>query len=231
MQNQKTKKIQRLRSVATDENEAPKERIIAAAKLLTDFGPTERNIVVINKVVKLYANDPDYSVQERCLKLKDKLVKARGLREVSKEELPEVPEPTATEEPEIVAGTSAREVPKAALSISLTEIVAAHQEVLGGFKWRQFNEGAIDLSEEEKTQLLEAILGGSPTAENVRSLLEAVHLTNGLGWTIAGSCPSIVRIAQEFLKSKGVSVEPPKLSTGTQSLLDQLNNRSDLGVS
>jgi hypothetical protein len=40
MQNQKTKKIQRLRSVALDENEAPKERIIAAAKLLTDFGPS-----------------------------------------------------------------------------------------------------------------------------------------------------------------------------------------------
>src|SRR5438876_865788 len=171
MQNQKTKKIQRLRSVALDENEAPKERIIAAAKLLTDFGPTERNVVVIHKVVKFYVNDPDYSIQERCLKLKDKLAKARGLREVSREELPVAPEPTASEESTvIVAGTSAREVPKAALSISLTEIVAAHQEVLGGFKWRQFNEGAIDLSEEEKTQLLEAILGGSPTAENVRSL-------------------------------------------------------------
>src|SRR5258707_12061922 len=113
MQNDKTVKIQRLRTAALNENEAPKERIIAAAKLLTDFGPTERNIVVINKVVKLYANDPDYSVQERCLKLKDRLVKARGLREVSKEELPEVPEPTSTEEsPMIVAGTSASEVPR-----------------------------------------------------------------------------------------------------------------------
>ncbi len=230
MQNQKTKKIQRLRGIALDENEAAKERVIAAAKLLTDFGPTERNIVVINKVVKLYANDPDYSVQERCLKLKDKLVKARGLREVSKEELPELPEPTTTEEPEIVAGTSTREVPKASLSISLNEVVTAHQEVLGGFKWRQFNEGAADLSEDERKQLLESILGGSPDVENVRSLFEAVHVKNGGGWTIAGSCPSIVRVAQEFLKQKGVSVEPPQSAAEAQRLLDALNHREFTGV-
>jgi hypothetical protein len=230
MQNQKTKKIQRLRGVALDENEAPKERIIAAAKLLTDFGPTERNVVVINKVVKLYANDSDYSVQERCLKLKDKLVKARGLRD-AKEELPEDdPEPMAVEEtPAIVAGVSASEVPKPP-SIFLTEVVAAHQEVLGGFKWRQFNEGIADLSKEERLQLLKAILGDAPSIDNVRTLFEAVHVKNGLGWTIAGSCPSIGRIAGEFLNQKGVSVEPPKLNQSEQGLLDRLNRRVELGV-
>ena len=229
MQNDKTVKIQRLRTAALNENESPKERIIAAAKLLTDFGPTERNIVVINKVVKLYANDPDYSVQERCLKLKDRLVKARGLREVSKEELPEVPEPTATEEPEIIAGTSASEIESAAFGTSLAEVVAAHQEVLGGYKWRIFDEGAVDLTQEERLKLLEAVLGNAPNVENVRALFEAVHVPNDLGWTIAGSCPSIVRVAQDFLKQKGVTVEPPQPDAETQRLLDALNNRS--GVS
>lgn len=133
MQNQKTKKIQRLRGVALDENEAPKERIIAASKLLTDFGPTERNIVVINKVVKLYGSDPDYAVQQRCLKLKDKLVKARGLMEVVKEELPEESEPTVTEEepPTIVAGTSASDIPNGSLPLTRDGIEQVIRRVTG----------------------------------------------------------------------------------------------------
>ena len=137
-----------------------------------------------------------------------------------------VPAPTQA----IVAGSSASEVPKP-LSISLTEVVGAFQETLGGFKWRQFNEGAIDLNDDERTQLLKAILGDTPNVDNVRRLFEAVHVKNDLGWTIAGSCPSVVRIAKDFLEQKDVSVEPPKLIESEQKLLDRFNRRADLGVS
>ena len=139
------------------------------------------------------------------------------------EELP------ASPAPEIVAGTRAAEIPKLALSIKLSDVVAAHEEVLGGFKWRQFNEGAIDLSEEEKTKLLETILGCSPNIQNVQSLFEALHVKDHLGWTIGGSCPAIVRIADEFLQRNDISIEPPQPDAEIQRLLDALNNRS--GVS
>ncbi len=141
-----------------------------------------------------------------------------------------VEEAPAAPTPALVAGTSASEVPKP-LSISLAEIVAAHHDVLGGFKWRQLSEGTIELSEEEKTKLLEAVLGCSSNVENVRNLYDALHVENSTGWTAAGSCPDIVRIAQEFLQKKGVRVEPPQSNANaeTQRLLDALNNRS--GVS
>ena len=140
-----------------------------------------------------------------------------------------VEEPPAAPPPKIVAGTSASEVPEP-LSVSLTEVVAAHHQVLGGYKWRMFNEGAVDLSEEERLQLLETILGGAPNVDNVRSLFEAVHVPNGLGWTIAGSCPSIVRVAQDFLQNKGASAEPPRLTESEQQLLAAFNRRVEIGV-
>jgi hypothetical protein len=229
MQNHKTKAIQRLRTTALDENEAPLERLRAAQRLLIDHGASDRNAPIINRVVKQYVSDADVSIAERAQKLKLKLANARGLKsEAAKVEIPE-PELTATEESTgIVAGTSASEVPKPSLSISLNEVIDAHQQVLGCFRWRQFNEGIIDLSEEEKTQLLEANLGGSPTVENVRALFEAVHVPNGLGWTIGSSCPSIVRVAQDFLKQNGVTIEPPKLDEQTQSTLDRLNRRGEV---
>jgi hypothetical protein len=141
------------------------------------------------------------------------------------------------EEPATIAGvesaggsTSASEVPKVALSISLADVVAAHHDVLGGFKWRQLSEGTIELSEEEKTKLLEAVLGCSPNVENVRNLYNALHVENSTGWTAAGSCPDIVRIAQEFLQKKGVRVEPHQSNAEIQKLLDALNRRDFPGV-
>jgi hypothetical protein len=228
--NAKQKEIARLRNVALDEQESPTERLAASKRLLSRYGPSKRNVVVINSVVKRYIEGHEYSVVERAQKLKAKLKKAVELKGIVDTDLPEesVSVPAAPT-PEIVAGTSAREVPKASLSISLNEVVTAHQEVLGGYKWRIFNEGAVDLTQEERLRLLEAVLGSAPNVENVQSLFDAVYIKNGLGFTIAGSCPSIVRVAQDFLKQKGVTIEPPQTNAETQRLLDALNNRS--GVS
>jgi hypothetical protein len=141
-------------------------------------------------------------------------------------EVEEIPNPSTEVSPAIVAGASASDVPKPSLSISLNDVVNALDEVLGGYKWRIFNEGAIDLTPEERLKLLEAVLGSAPNVENVRALFEAVHVKDSGGWTIAGSCPAIVRVAQDFLSKNGISVEPPQLDTETQRLLDVLNNRS-----
>jgi len=227
--NAKQKEIARLRNVSLDEQEAPVERLVAAAKLLSRFGPTKRNVVVINSVLKTFASHSDYELSERARKIKAKLLKAKGLKKVADVELPDPEELTSPADPtpEIVSGVSASD-PKL-LSISLTEIVGVYQEVLGGYRWRQLTEGVLELSDEEKTQLLEAILGCAPNIENVTGLFEAVHVKNSLGWSVAGSCPSIVRIAQDFLKQRGASVEPPKPDEQTQSLLDRLNHR-DFGV-
>lgn len=229
MQSDKSKRIQQLRNDALDENRTPKDRIKSAERLLSEFGPSDRNLPVIHSVIKTFIKDVNYDTQERAQKLKAKLLKSRELKEIADAELPSE-EQAVEPEQEIVAGTSASEVPKP-LSISLTEVVAAHHHILGGYKWRMFNEGAVDLSKEERMQLLETILGGAPNVDNVRSLLETVHATNGLGWTIAGSCPSIVRIAQDFLNQKGASVEPPPLKQSEQQLLDRLNRRVEIGVS
>jgi hypothetical protein len=140
-----------------------------------------------------------------------------------------VEEPAPDPAPELIAGTSAS-VPKAALSISTYDVVTAHQTVLGGFRWRELSEGTIELTQEEKTQLLEVVLGGTPNVINVQNLFEALHVKNSFGWTIAGSCPEIVRVAKEFLSQRGVSVEPPELDAETQNLLDALNRREFPGV-
>ena len=215
MQNQKTKKIQRLRGVALDENEAPKERIIAASKLLTDFGPTERNIVVINKVVKLYANDPDYSVQERCLKLKDKLVKARGLREVSKEELPEDPAATASEEsPMIVAGTSASEVPRPS-PLTVNGIHEVVRRVVGVLPYEGLPQDLATLSITQQNLIIEALVHDSGLSLSVQEIQSVIDSLNSQG--LAGNFPGLIQVANRYLEV-------------TKTLLDALNRREFLGV-
>src|SRR5258708_17661038 len=86
--NQKQKEIARLRTVALDEQESPTERLAAATRLLSRFGPSKRNVIVINSVVKLYIEGHEYSVVERAQKLKSKLLKAKGLRQIADDELP-----------------------------------------------------------------------------------------------------------------------------------------------
>src|SRR5579862_7591712 len=81
--NAKQKEIARLRNVSLDEQEAPVERLVAAAKLLSRFGPTKRNVVVINSVLKTFASHSDYELSERARKIKAKLLKAKGLKKVA----------------------------------------------------------------------------------------------------------------------------------------------------
>jgi hypothetical protein len=144
-------------------------------------------------------------------------------------EVEEIPNPSIEVSPAIVAGTSAREIPKSPLSIKMNDVLGIYDDHLGSFKWRQLDEGAVDLNQEERLKLLEAILGSAPNVENVRALFEAVHVKDSGGWTIAGTFPSLVRIARDFLKQKGVTIEPPQSDPEIQKLLDQLNRR--VGVS
>jgi hypothetical protein len=83
MQSQRSIEIQRLRSIALNETEAPIERLVAARRLLSKYGPTERNVPVVRKVVKVFDHDADAEVAERCLKLKAQLLKRLDLQEVA----------------------------------------------------------------------------------------------------------------------------------------------------
>lgn len=95
MQNHKTVEIQRLRGIAENEAESPEERIRAASRLLAKFGPTDRNIPFINKVIRLFSKDADYNIKESALKLKRRFEKARGLKEIEKLDVPEEVTPQA----------------------------------------------------------------------------------------------------------------------------------------
>lgn len=83
MQSEKSVEIQRLRGIALNEAEAPVERLSAGRRLLSRYGPSERNIPVIRKVIRLFERDADAAVSERALKLKAQLVKRLDLQEVA----------------------------------------------------------------------------------------------------------------------------------------------------
>lgn len=105
MQSEKSVEIQRLRGIALNEAEAPVERLVAARRLLSKYGPSERNIPVVRKVVKLFENDANADVAERCLKLKAQLLKRLELQEVARVPLEEDDadrEPIANGEPETI---------------------------------------------------------------------------------------------------------------------------------
>src|SRR5260370_10446051 len=83
MQSQKSIEIQRLRGIILNDSESPIERLSAGRRLLSRYGPSERNIPVIRKVIRLFERDADAAVSERALKLKAQLVKRLDLQEVA----------------------------------------------------------------------------------------------------------------------------------------------------
>jgi hypothetical protein len=210
MSNHKQQEIDRLRKIASDENESPIERLIAATKLLSRYGPTQRSAPIINATIKEFINHPDFPIQQRATKLKKKFVEAKGLKEVAKTELPdENPESTATEIvlPAMVAGTSASEVPKA-LFVTFDGMRQAFVDTVGNSLWHLFSEGHCDLTLDQRTAILEKILDEFPLCvASVQSLLRELNKKNQLGWSLAVSFPALVRIAEEFLKSQGVVIE------------------------
>jgi hypothetical protein len=209
MSNHKQQEIDRLRKIASDENESPTERLIAATKLLSRYGPTQRSAPIINATIKRFINHPDFPIQQRATKLKKKFVEAKGLKEVAKTELPdENPEFTAMEvvPSPTIASTSATQVPR---PLSLTFDGACHAfDTIGNSLWHLFSEGQCDLSLDQRTAILEKILDQLPLCvANVRLLLDELNKKNQLGWSLAASFPALVRIAEEFLKAQGVVIE------------------------
>jgi len=230
MQNHKTKAIQRLRTIALDQNEAPLERLRAAQRLLIDFGPTDRNVPVINVVVRAFSKDSDYSIAERAAKLKVKLAKARGLKaELSEVELPSdeptVPGPNVP----IPETVSTRSPSSPTLSLTWHNLYDIFSETVGNYAWRLFNEEKADLTAEQRYAILEKALGDLPvSAQNVGTLISELHKPNGLGWTLAASYGALVRITKDWLDQNGAPVEPPPLESEAQRLLDALNRRVEV---
>jgi hypothetical protein len=230
MQNHKTKAIQRLRTTALDESEAPVERLRAAQRLLIDHGPTDRNVPVINAVVRAFVKDSDYNIAERAAKLKAKLAKARGLKaEISEAELPS-DEPTARRPnvpiPETV---STQSLSSPTLSLTWHNLYDIFSETVGNYGWRLFNEEKADLTSDQRYAILEKALCDLPiSVQNVKTLISELHKPNDLGWSLATSYGALVRIARDWLDQNGVSVEPPELSDETQSILDRLNRRAEV---
>jgi hypothetical protein len=210
--NAKQKEIARLRSVALDEGESPTERLVAAAKLLSRFGPTRRNSQVIRDVIKLFIEYGDYSVVERAKKLKIKLAKAKGLKE-EKTELPDR-EPTATEEsPAIVAGTSASEVP-GPLPLTRDGINQVIRKVTGALSY----EGLPDITTLSITQqnlIIEVLVHGcglSLSPSEIKSVIDDLERQG-----LAGSFPGLIQVARRYLAV-------------TINLLEALNRRDFSGV-
>jgi hypothetical protein len=173
--NNKQKQIARLRSLALDDGEAPTERLIAATKLLSRFGPSRRNRAIIRAIIKLYTDHGDYSVAERARKLKAKLINAKGLKEVADVELPEEPEGPATSAPAtepVITGTSQ---PPRTLPIEWHDAMEANDRSISRYRWRQLNEG-IGLTTDERQTLLEHLLGELPVnLANVQMLCDTLQ--------------------------------------------------------
>jgi hypothetical protein len=226
MQNHKTVAIQRLRSVALDEREAPEERLKAAAKLLVDFGASDRNVPILNKVIRLYERDTKVLIAERAQKLKLKLAKARGLKAEAKVvELPGEPhEPTVTtgESPEsepMTIGTSVSDIPET-LSLSWFDVMEASDKSMSRFRWRQLDEGS-DLTTEERQNLLKNLLGDLPiNVPSVQMLFNTLQKKDNRGFDLT-SFP-VFRAATEWLRQQGVQIEPPKLTEAEQCFLDEM---------
>jgi len=213
--NQKQKEIARLRNVALDDGEAPTERLIAATKLLSRYGPSRRNGDLIRKVIKVYIDHGDYSVAERARKLKAKLINAECLKEVADVELPEEPEGPATSAPTtepVITGTS--QAPRT-LSIEWHDAMEANDRSISRYRWRQLNEG-IGLTTDERQTLLENLLGELPVnLANVQMLCDTFQKKDLTKFPV-------FRAATEWLASQGFQIEPLKFSEVGQRLLDEM---------
>lgn len=95
MQSQKSVEIQRLRGTILSDAESPIQRLAAARRLLSRYGPSERNVPVIRRVIKLFESDGNGEISERCLKLKAQLLKRLDLKEIAS-----VPLDDADDQPE-----------------------------------------------------------------------------------------------------------------------------------
>ena len=80
--NAKQVEIARLRAVSLNDQESPVARIQAARKLLQDYGPSQRSLPIIRKVIKLFISSSDADVAERALKLRARLAKILDLKAV-----------------------------------------------------------------------------------------------------------------------------------------------------
>jgi hypothetical protein len=197
MQNYKTVAIQRLRSVALDEREAPEERLRAAAKLLVDFGASDRNVPILNKVIRLYERDSHVLVAERAQKLKLKLARARGLRAEAKAiELPES-EPTGLKSTSLetsLAIASISEAQKGSV-ISYDELSGRIVSTMGHAIWQQLHEPECSLGVDQGTEILHAASGKVFLwGEDVQALLVSLDKLS------AEKLPALVRIAEDYLK-------------------------------
>jgi hypothetical protein len=114
--------------------------------------------------------------------------------------------------------------PSSTLSLSWHELLEAVSTVFERSILSQYESGGCDLKPEQRTAVLEAILGDlSLSVPNLGLLFAELHKPSENGWTLASSFPAIVRSTQDWLASQGVQIEPPKLSTKMQSMLDRFN--------
>ena len=216
MQNEKSIAIQRLRSVASDEKEAPLERLRAAHRLLIDHGSTDRNVPAIRKVVREYERNADSEISSRAQKLKIKLAKYLGVKTEAKSiEIPYEPELSETEEPPaIVAGTSASEVPRSSpLTVNgLHEVV---RRVVGVHPYEGLPQDLATLSITQQNLIIEALVHDCGLSLSVQEIQSVIDNLNSRG--LASNFPGLVQVARRYLEV-------------TRTLLDQLN-RDKPGVS
>src|ERR1700738_1567251 len=197
MQNEKSKRIQQLRNDAADVDRTLKDRLKSGERLLSEFGPTGRNIPFLNLVIREGLKDQTYDNQLRAQKLKDKLLKAKGLVEVGEAELPEEADTATIEEamPTIIAGVSASEVPT---SSSLT--IDGIRHVVRKFAGVLSNERPPDLtalSIERQNLIIEALVHATGRCLSVLDIQLVIDELNRTG---ASNFPGLIQVAQRYLE-------------------------------
>lgn len=114
MQSQKSIEIQRLRAVILNDAESPVERLVAARRLLSKYGPSERNVPLIRRVINLFERDTNADVAERCLKLKGQLLKRLDLQAVACLPIEDSPDDQPEVVSDVAVGPSTEDVQAAA---------------------------------------------------------------------------------------------------------------------
>jgi hypothetical protein len=128
------------------------------------------------------------------------------------------------EDGEIVAGTSASQVPRPSF-LSWDSLRETFTTVLGSALWRQISQGEVEISSSQRTAILEAVLD-HVNSQTVLGLISELNQPNESGWSLAHSFPALVHICKEWLAARGQPQPEPVITKSfSDRLFEELNAR------
>jgi hypothetical protein len=213
-----------LRAVA---NEQPENRLLRSKKVLIDLENnrdevTDRVICALRKVLhsvkECETANAEQIAQAGSLLLRLKPLDPRRLRRLKQNGS------ETDEDGEIVAGTSASQVPRPSY-LSWDSLRETFTTVLGSALWRQITLGEVEISSSQRTAVLEAVLD-HVNSQTVLGLISELNQPNESGWSLAHSFPALVRICKEWLAAHGQPQPEPVITKSfSDRLFEELNAR------